>query len=152
MNQGIHGVDLLLYLAGNATVVSSKNKTMFHDIEVEDASVSLLEFENGAMGVIEASTCAYPGFERKIEIVGTNGSVVLKEDKIEKLVIGEETLIDGIEEQVAGTASNPTAMGCELHALQISNFIAAVLGKEKLLIDPSEGSRAVKLIEEIYSR
>ncbi len=152
MNQGIHGIDLLLYLAGNAKVLCSKNKTAFHDIEVEDASVSMLEFQNGAMGVIEGSTCACPGFERKIEIIGTEGSVVLKENKIEKLVVAGETLIDGITEELAGTANDPTAMSYELHALQLNNLINAVNGKEELLIDCYEGSRAVKLIEEIYKK
>ena len=61
MNQGIHGVDLLLYLVGDAKVLCAKNKTHFHDIEVEDLSVAMLEFENGALGVIEASTCSNPG-------------------------------------------------------------------------------------------
>ena len=62
MNQGIHGVDILLYLAGNAKVLCAKNRTRFHSIEVEDVSVAMLEFENGAMGVIEATTCSNPGF------------------------------------------------------------------------------------------
>lgn len=152
MNQGIHGIDLLLYLAGNAKVLCAKNKTALHNIEVEDASVSMLEFESGAMGVIEGSTCACPGFERKIEIIGTEGSVILKENKIEKLVIKGETLVDGITEELAGTANDPTAMSYELHANQLNNLINAVNGKEKLFIDVYEGSRAVKLIEEIYSK
>ena len=150
MNQGIHGVDILLYLAGNAKVLSAKNATLFHDIEVEDVTASLLEFESGALGVIEASTCSNPGFERRIEITGTKGSVVLLENKIDKLMINGETLIDGISETVAKTASDPMAMSCSLHALQINNFVNAVFGAEKLLIDSYEGSKAVNLIEEIY--
>lgn len=150
MNQGIHGVDILLYLAGNAKVLSAKNATLFHDIEVEDVTASLLEFESGALGVIEASTCSNPGFERRIEITGTKGSVVLLENKIDKLMINGETLIDGISETVAKTASDPMAMSCSLHALQINNFVNAVFGAEKLLIDSYKGSKAVNLIEEIY--
>lgn len=150
MNQGIHGVDILLYLAGNAKVLSAKNATLFHDIEVEDVTASLLEFESGALGVIEASTCSNPGFERRIEITGTKGSVVLLENKIDKLIINGETLVDGISESVARTASDPMAMSCSLHALQINNFVNAVFGAEKLLIDSFEGSKAVTLIDEIY--
>ena len=153
MNQGIHGVDILLYLVGDAKVISAKNKTVFHNIDVEDASVALLEFENGAMGVIEASTCAYPGFDRKIEIIGTEGSVVLKENKIEKLVVHGETIIDGLKnESLLSTSSNPTAMSADLHTMQLGNFINAVSGVEDLLIDAAEGAKAVSLIEEIYSK
>lgn len=150
MNQGIHGVDLLLYLAGNAKVVYAKNRTCYHNIEVEDASVAMLEFENGATGVIEASTCAYPGFERRIEIVGTEGSVVLVENRIERLTVGGKTVDAAGQLPVAGTASDPAAMSHYLHSLQLRNFIDAVFGKEKLAISAADGKRAVALIEQIY--
>lgn len=152
MNQGIHGVDILLYLMGNAQVLSAKNKTAYHNIEVEDQSVAMVEFENGALGVIEASTCAFPGFERKIEIMGSEGCCILKENKLEKLVIkGEEIELDN-NVSVSKTASDPSAMDFNLHALQISNFIGAVFNENELLIDGAEGSRAVALIEKIYKK
>lgn len=151
MNQGIHGVDLLLYIAGNAKVLRAENRTVFHDVEVEDASVSLLEFENGALGTIKASTCTYPGFERRIEILGTRGCAVLRENQLEKLIVNHETLIDGLQAETAGTASDPTAMSYYFHAQQLSNFIKAIFGEEDLLIDAAQGQRAVALIEEIYN-
>ncbi|MBQ3541733.1 MAG: Gfo/Idh/MocA family oxidoreductase [Oscillospiraceae bacterium] len=150
MNQGIHGIDLLLYLVGNAKVVHAKNCTRLHDIEVEDASMAMLQFENGAMGVIEASTCVWPGFERRLEINGTRGSVILVENQIQKLIIDGETLVERQQRAGNGTASNPTAFACDLHALQISNFIDAICGRDELLITAAEGGRAVALIEEIY--
>lgn len=150
MNQGIHGVDILLYLMGNARVLHSKNKTAYHNIEVEDQSVSMIEFDCGALGVIEASTCAFPGFERKIEIIGSNGCAVLKENRLEKLVINgkEEEICKNTE--TSKTASDPSAFDYNLHSLQLSNFIGAVFNENELLIDGTEGSRAVALIEEIY--
>ena len=150
MNQGIHGVDALLYLAGDTKLLKAKTKTHLHNIEVEDLAVAMLEFKNGALGVIEASTCVNPGFDRKIEILGSNGCAVLKEDKFEKLVINGETIIDSTAQNEVGTASDPAAMSHKLHAMQINNLINVVLGKEDLLIDCNEGLRAVKLIEEIY--
>lgn len=150
MNQGIHGVDALLYLVGDAKLLKAKTKTHLHSIEVEDLAVAMLEFNNGAMGVIEASTCVNPGFDRKIEILGSNGCAVLKEDKFEKLVVRGQTIIDGAEQTSVSTASDPSAMSYKLHAMQINNLVNAAMGKEELLIDCNEGLRAVKLIEEIY--
>ncbi len=150
MNQGIHGVDALLYLAGDAKLLKAKTKTHLHNIEVEDLAVAMLEFENGALGVIEASTCVNPGFDRKIEILGSNGCAILKEDKFEKLVVRGETIIENGSQNAVGTASDPSAMSHKLHAMQINNLINAAMGKEALLIDCNEGLRAVKLIEEIY--
>lgn len=151
MNQGIHGVDILLYLAGNAKVLYAKNRTHFHNIEVEDVSVAMLEFENGATGVIEASTCANPGFERRLEIIGTEGSVILVENRIEKLILGGETVISGSSEPIPCTASDPAAMGCELHVMQLRNFVSAVQNGSRLAVTAADGRRAVALIEEIYS-
>lgn len=152
MNQGIHGVDLLLYIAGNATVVKGKVKTISHNIEVEDAATAVLEFENGALGVIEASTCAHQGFDRKIEIIGDRGYVILRENTIEELVIDGKDLTEGTGDGVgsAGTARDAAAVKSDMHELQIRNLIRAIQGKEPLLIDAKEGRKAVKLIRDIY--
>lgn len=149
MNQGIHGVDLMLYIAGDAKLLHAKKQTVFHNVEVEDVAVATLEFTNGALGTIHASTCTYPGFERTIEILGTTGCAIVRENTLEKLVVNGETLVDAAAE-VVNTANDPGAMGSELHALQIQNLINAILGKERLLVDQYEGQKAVKLIEEIY--
>ena len=151
MNQGIHGVDLLLYIAGNAKVLGAKKQTVYHKVEVEDSVAALLQFDNGAIGTLEASTCTYPGFERRLEILGSSGCAVLCEDKLEKLVLDGKTVIENGVAEVAATSSNPAAVQYENHALQIGNLIKAIKGEEELLIDGIEGQRAVKLIEDIYS-
>ena len=149
MNQGIHGIDLLEYIVGDVKEVQGKIRTLSHKIEVEDSAVAMLEFENGALGVIEASTCAYPGFERKIEIHGDRGYAILVENSIEKLMInGEEQ--PTVKGEVANTASDPSAVQSGMHRLQIENLIKSIEGKEKLLIDCHEGRRAVRIIEDIY--
>src|SRR5437588_610525 len=82
INQGIHTVDLLLYLLGDVTRVQAVNVTALHDIEAEDTSVATLEFANGAVGVLHATTAAYPGYPRSVEITGTEGTVRLESDRI----------------------------------------------------------------------
>ena len=61
INQGIHGVDMLQYIVGPVKNIKSFVKTLVHDIEAEDTTVSAVGFENGAIGVIEASTSINPG-------------------------------------------------------------------------------------------
>jgi predicted dehydrogenase len=104
------------------------------------------------MGVIEASTCSRPGSDRKIELSGSRGSVILREDVIERLVIDDQVIIDSESVKTCGTANDPEAMGHNLHARQIDNFIDAILGEDKLLIDAKEGRRALALIEKIYEK
>lgn len=149
MNQGIHGVDVLEFLLGRVKRANGKIRTLSHPVEVEDTAVATVEFENGALGVIVGSTCAYPGFERKVEIHGDRGFAILKENKLERL------MIDGVEQPLAevgevGTAGDPNAVKCDGHRKQIRNLIAAVFGEEKLVIDCYEGKKALRLIKEIY--
>lgn len=152
MNQGIHGVDLIEYIVGPVKEVKGKTATLVHNIEAPDTAVAMLEFECGALGIIEASTCAYPGFSRRLKIQGDKGYVVLKENNIEKLMINGEKIIDKVQsEQIVKTAKDPTKILCGLHQMQIENFIRAIRGDEPLLVDGIEGRKAIKMIEKIYS-
>ena len=80
MNQGIHGVDLLQYLAGPVRRLTAVCKTQTKNIEVEDSAAAVLEFESGAVGTLEGSTTCRPGYPRRLEICGDLGSVVLEEE------------------------------------------------------------------------
>ncbi len=149
INQGIHGIDLLQYLAGDVKTVAGVTRTLAHDVEVEDTAVATVEFVNGALGTIIASTCAYPGFERKIEINGDKGFVILQENKIERL------MIDGVDktvelEKTINASSDPANITCNEHKAQLENFIAAIEDEEALLVDCYEGRKALRVIEEIY--
>lgn len=150
INQGFHGVDLFLYIAGDAKVKSSIAKASFHNIEAEDTAVAMLEFDSGAVGVIEASTCAFPGFGRRMEIIGSKGHLILTEASIEKLVVGEEILIDNSSGISTSTSSDPMAMPYENHIAQFKNFVNSVNGKEEILVTATESRRALKLIEDVY--
>ncbi|HEX6464488.1 MAG TPA: Gfo/Idh/MocA family oxidoreductase, partial [Vicinamibacterales bacterium] len=80
MNQGIHTVDALQWLLGPVARVCARTDRRLHDIEVEDTAVALLEFESGAFGVIEASTAAFPGLPRRIEVNGTRGTLTHEQE------------------------------------------------------------------------
>ena len=82
INQGIHTVDVLLWLMGDVTEVQARITTALHSIEGEDTALALLEFANGAVGSLQATTVAFPGYPRRIEISGTEGTVILEQDQI----------------------------------------------------------------------
>lgn len=149
INQGIHGVDMLDYLVGPIVDVDGRIATLFHNIEGEDTAVATFETESGALGVIQGSTCAYPGFDRRIEIHGDKGYAVLRENKIEKLVIDKEE-VNIEKKEFVSTASDNTVMDYTMHKFQITNFINSLEGKEKLIMDGEEGKRALTIIENIY--
>lgn len=152
MNQGIHGVDILLHLCGDVKDVRSIVRTQYHDIEVEDTAVAILEFENGAVGMIETTTCAYPGFNRRIEISGSDGSIVLNEGALERLVLRNEGVNEYTPIEISEKASDPRISDITDHKNQISEFVEVLLGDETIAYcDEHEGRRAVALIEKIYN-
>lgn len=149
MNQGVHGVDLLSYLMGEAKCVNSIVRTLFHDIEVEDAAVASVEFECGALGVITASTATHPGFDREIKIYGTRGALELREDKLVRLITdGKEHPCEKFV-SVGGAKSN-LLLDFAGHKRQISSFLSAIRGEDVTYVNEHDGRRAVSLIERIY--
>ena len=83
MNQAIHSVDLLTWLMGPVAEVTAQTATLAHQrIEVEDVATASLRFENGALGVVEATTAAFPGALKRIEIHGSQGTAVIEEEDI----------------------------------------------------------------------
>ena len=151
MNQGIHGVDLLIHLCGEVKNVRSIVRTSLHDIEVEDTAIALLEFESGAVGIIETTTCAYPGFNRRIEIAGSDGAIIINEGAIERLVIRGQNLDERNVIETSEKASDPRVSDISDHRNQLSEFVDVLLGDERISwCDENEGRKAVSLIEQIY--
>src|SRR6202521_3577425 len=82
INQGVHTVDLLLWLLGDVVRVQARTATPLHTIEAEDTAVAILEFAGGALGIFHSTSAAYPGYPRRVEISGSEGTVILEHDRI----------------------------------------------------------------------
>jgi predicted dehydrogenase len=158
MNQGIHSVDLLLWFMGPVAEVSARTATLAHErIEVEDVAVAALQFANGALGTIEASTATYPGFLKRIEIHGSEGTAVLEEEDLKTWEFARTTARDKtIREKMAhrtqtgGGAADPAAIGHHGHRDLFKNFLQALQSGTKPLVDGHEGRRSVETILAIY--
>lgn len=149
MNQGIHGVDLIGYLVGKVSKLTSIVRTLSHKIEVEDMAVANLEFECGALGIITASTAVPPGFDRETKIYGTNGYAHLIETKLVKLIVdGKEVPCDKFIS--SGAATSNRFLDSSGHKRQIEEFIDVIGGLDCEYIDENEGKIPVELIERIY--
>ncbi|HKV25223.1 MAG TPA: Gfo/Idh/MocA family oxidoreductase [Candidatus Acidoferrum sp.] len=158
VNQGIHTLDLLLWLLGDVIRVQARTATLFHKIEAEDTAVATFEFSNGALGQFHATTAAYPGYPRRVEITGTEGTVVLEHDRLVKVDLrtpSEKIEADlahasdsaGDQNQSATSASVSDVRG---HQAVLEDFLAAIRDNRRPLCDGLEGRRSIALVEAIY--
>lgn len=152
INQGIHTIDLLQDVMGDVKSVTAKVKTSVHDIEGEDLGVALIEFENGALGVIEGSTAAYPGYPERLEVYGENGSVILEGGKIIAWNFkgDAEDMKKAVQEGQDSGASDPMAIDYAYHKFQIEDFAAAIREGRDPVVTGEEGLKALALIRAIY--
>jgi UDP-N-acetyl-2-amino-2-deoxyglucuronate dehydrogenase len=160
INQGVHTVDLLLWLLGDVVRVQARTATLLHKIEAEDTAVATLEFASGALGVFHATTAAYPGYPRRVEISGSEGSVILEHDRIIAANLqntpGAATLSAGLaaltdstkdENQSASSAAVSDFRG---HQAVLEDFLQAIQNNCAPSCDGVEGRRSIALVESIY--
>ncbi|MCA9412066.1 MAG: Gfo/Idh/MocA family oxidoreductase [Candidatus Omnitrophica bacterium] len=150
MNQGVHWVDCISWLAGDAEWVCSLASTLNHNIEVEDVCHSIVKWKSGAQGVIEATTCAKPGFESRIEIHGEKGSILLEDTKIKKMSIDGEEDYEDTGSEKGGGYSDPKAITTAGHEHHVRDMMEAVEQNRDPFIPPTEARRSVDLITAMY--
>jgi predicted dehydrogenase len=127
LTQAIHTLDLLIAVAGEADEVSSYSTTTpIHRMETEDLVAAAVRFGNGALGTIEATTAAYPGFPERIEVIGEKGTGAVSGTELRvRFADGREEAIrsDATE---GGTGADPMAMPRDYHREIIRNFLDAI--------------------------
>jgi predicted dehydrogenase len=152
INQGVHTVDLLLWMLGDVVGVQARRANLLHKIEAEDTALALLEFESGANAVLEASTAAFPGYPRRLEITGTEGTMILEQDRV--IAVNLKHPRDGVvasraNDNMEETAS-PVVTDFEGHRAVFEDFVRAIKENGTPMCDGREARRSLALIEEIY--
>ncbi|HMG32401.1 MAG TPA: Gfo/Idh/MocA family oxidoreductase [Blastocatellia bacterium] len=150
INQGIHTVDLLIWLMGNVRAVSAITRTASHKIEAEDLAVAILEFDSGAIGTLEASTCVYPGFARRLELTWTEGTVVVENDRIESSRLRNRADAIAAEPQQDERASSHVVSDTRGHRAVIEDFLISIRDDRVPLCDGSDARRSLQVVEGIY--
>src|SRR5258705_5516454 len=148
VTQGIHTLDLMLSLAGPVAEVTGYAMTSpVHRMETEDMACAAVRFANGALGVIDATTAAYPGFPERIEIAAEKGSAVL---------VGNSLLVqfyNGRNEEMkpdgspGGTGADPMAFPHDWHRGVWTDFLDAIEEKRPPRISGAEALKVHRLID-----
>ncbi|MDP2084520.1 MAG: Gfo/Idh/MocA family oxidoreductase [Gemmobacter sp.] len=148
ISQGIHTLDLMLSLAGAVEQVAGfAVTTPVHRMETEDMVCAAARFANGAIGTIDATTAAYPGFHEDIMITAEHGTLALR---------GGELAVqfhDGRRERVesdisaGGTGADPMAFPHDWHRAVMADFVAAIREGRDPRVTGDEALRVHRLID-----
>ncbi|MDF1813179.1 MAG: Gfo/Idh/MocA family oxidoreductase [Verrucomicrobiales bacterium] len=162
MNQGIHTIDQLIYAAGDVAAVSATSACLIHEnIEVEDTIVAILEFKNGARGVLQASTACWSstGHPAEVHLCGEKGSAFLvdesfrvwdfEEPQPQDREIKNSLMLDS-EGKVGLGANDPSAINFSGHQKNFEDVVDAIQSGRPPKVDGREARRAVALICAIY--
>jgi predicted dehydrogenase len=152
INQGIHQVDLLRWLIGPVTELFAVWQLgAAHRIESEDIVNAVVRYQNGATGVLQASTAFWPGYSERVEIHGTKGTAVVTGDKLTSWDVRDDAgEVPPVASQLKTGASDPMAISLEPFERQFLDFGNAIRKRSEPLVSGEEGYRALEIVEAIY--
>jgi len=171
MNQSIHGVDALQWIAGAAMddlpaevnpieSVAAFTAVKSHDpaqLEVEDTCVAVLRLKNGGLGQLLAATSLYPGQLRRFTFGGRGGTAEIEEEQLVTWQFRESQFDDeatrerfGGASSTSGGAADPMAIDYSCHTRNFISFFDAVAAGKRPALDGREGRKAVAIIEACY--
>jgi predicted dehydrogenase len=170
MNQGVHTIDLLVATMGRPVEVFAYTGTLAHErIAVEDVAVGVVRFASGALGVLHATTAAYPGMSARLQVHGDKGSVIIDSDVLsfihrtptettaDERAYGEsDKSINQLEEfpeasgAALGAGADPGQLGPVAHRRQYENFLAALDGEAELRVSLETNRQAIAIITGVY--
>jgi UDP-N-acetyl-2-amino-2-deoxyglucuronate dehydrogenase len=150
MNQGIHTVDLLQWLFGPVAQVGARTATRLHKIEVEDTAAAVLEFASGALGVIEATTSSFPGYARRLDVTGSEGTLILEGDNLIGVDLRDQAEHAAAARESPENASSPTVSDSSAHQRVFEDFIGALEAGRAPACDAREARHSVAIVEAVY--
>ena len=133
ITQAIHSLDLMLSLCGDVEAVTAMARTTrLHRMETEDFVSAGLEFANGAVGAVMATTASFPGGPESLTLSFAHATATLTAGNLTIHTMAGETITEG-EASQGGGGADPMAFPFEWHAAQIADFADAVRhGREPL--------------------
>ena len=152
ITQGIHTLDLMLSLAGPVVEVTGYALTSpVHRMETEDTVCAAVRFASGAIGVIDATTAAYPGSAERIELIGTRGTASLAGTALSvRYHDGREEAIEA-DASAGGTGADPMAFPHDYHLGLWRDFLDALETGRGPRISGAEGLKVHRLIDALLA-
>ena len=149
MNQGIHLVDLLLWLMGPVATVSAMTTTRTHQMEAEDTATAALHFTSGALGVISATTAAYPGLPAELNLFFEQGAVSIYGSEVARWEVANVAPPPD-SPAAPGGAADPKAIGMVGHLAQWQEILDELRTGREPLVTGEDASAALAVVLAVY--
>jgi UDP-N-acetyl-2-amino-2-deoxyglucuronate dehydrogenase len=151
LNQGIHYVDLLLWMMGRVAEVTALTGTQTHEMEAEDIALALLKFRSGALGTLVSSTSVFPGFAQRLEVTGTGGTMVITDGEITHRGLTAEQAVSAPGPAGEASGASTPAIGDASHAAQFTDFLAAIDEGREPAVTAADGRAALEVALAVYA-
>ncbi|MGL4290706.1 MAG: Gfo/Idh/MocA family protein [Phreatobacter sp.] len=151
LTQAIHTLDLFQSLTGRIAQVTAMARTSpSRAIDTEDIVAAAVRFDNGAIGTIDATTVAFPGFAEKIELACEHATAVLEAETLKvHFRDGRVVVHEGGESKSGG--ADPMAFSHEAHKAVITDFLEAIEAKRDPVVSGREALKVHKLIDALLA-
>ena len=150
LTQGIHTLDLFLSYTGEpAEVKSFVATTPVHKMETEDLAVAAVRFKSGALGVVHATTAAYPGFPERIELIGTRGTALLEGTSLKVNLHDDQPFEMKTDAGGGGTGADPMAFPHDWHRGVLADFLDSIEQNREPRVSGAEALKVHRFIDRI---
>lgn len=153
MNQGVHGIDLILWMLGEKIdTLYGRAQTLARNIAVEDTAAAVLQMKNGCLCVIEGTTVAYPGYSTTFSLHGEKGTIVFNDDGIVEwnFIDPEDAPLRPDSNMKVGGSKSNVDITIDGHVMLLRDMKEAVQEGRAPMIPPEDAQTAVKVICKIY--
>jgi len=168
VNQAPHQLDLLRWYMGEIEELCGYWGNLNHPyIEVEDTAVAILRFRGGGLGQITVSNSQNPALYGKVLIHGSNGaSIGVQTDGGAMFIAGVSNITEPpmndvwtvpgeLEMRAVWQKEDAEFFGKinaieYYHAMQIKDFLDAIVEKREPMVTGEDGRRTVELFTAIY--
>jgi UDP-N-acetyl-2-amino-2-deoxyglucuronate dehydrogenase len=148
LTQGIHTLDLFLSFVGEPREVKSfVTTTPVHRMETEDLVAAAVRFRSGALGVIHATTTAYPGFPERIELIGTQGTALLEGTSLKMSFRDAQSFEMKTESGGGGTGADPMAFPHDWHRGLLRDFLDSIAENREPRVSGAEALKVHRFID-----
>lgn len=150
-NQAVHHVDLLQWLGGSVSSVFAASRRFLHHIEAEDAAVATWQFESGALGAFEATTCANPkDLEASLTVLGEQGEVEIAGfavNQVRTWAFAEERPED---RQIQDASYVPDSIYGFGHEALFRSVLDSLSAGRLNMLEGGEGRKSLELVTAMY--